>query len=50
MAGAGLDLATVLDIPGSQVPGGFETEFMRNTFGAVNFALIIVARKGASGP
>ena len=50
VAEAGLDLTTVLDIPGSQVPGGFETEFMRNTFGAVNFALIIVARKGASGP
>ena len=42
---AGLSLSTVLDIPGSEVPGGFETEFMRSNFWDVNFALIVLAHK-----
>ena len=42
---AGLSISTVLDVPGSEVPGGFETEFMRNRFGAVSFAFIILAHK-----
>ena len=43
--GAGLTLCAVRDVPGSEVPGGFETEFMRKNFGSVNFALIVLARK-----
>ena len=45
VAGAGLTLSAVWDVPGSKVPGGFETEFMRKNFSAVNFALIVLARK-----
>lgn len=43
---AGLTLSTVRDVPGCEVPGEFETEFMRKNFGSVNFALIVLARKG----
>ena len=43
--GTGLTLCAVRDVPGSEVPGGFETEFMRKNFGSVNFALIVLARK-----
>lgn len=42
---AGLTLSAVRDIPGCEVPGEFETEFMRKNFGSVNFALIVLARK-----
>jgi ubiquinone/menaquinone biosynthesis C-methylase UbiE len=42
---AGLTLSAVRDVPGSEVPGGFQTEFMRKNFSSVNFALIILARK-----
>lgn len=45
VTGAGLTLSTVRDIPGCEVPGEFETEFMRKNFGSVNFALIVLARK-----
>ncbi len=46
VAGAGLALSAVRDVPGCEVPGGFETEFMRKNFGSVNFTLIVLARKG----
>ncbi len=46
VADAGLTLSAVRDVPGCEVPGEFETEFMRKNFGAVNFALILLARKG----
>lgn len=46
VTGAGFTLAAVRDVPGSEVPGEFETEFMRKNFGSVNFALIVLARKG----
>ncbi len=42
---AGLTLSAVRDVPGSEVPGEFETEFMRQNFGSVNFALLILARQ-----
>ena len=42
----GLKVSTVLDISTSEIPGGFQTEFMRERFADVNFALIILARKG----
>ena len=45
VAEAGLTLSAVRDVPGSEVPGGFETEFMRKNFSSVNFALIVLARK-----
>ncbi len=46
VANAGLNLSDVWDVPGCEVPGGFETAFMRKNFGSVNFALIVLARKG----
>lgn len=46
VTGAGLTLCVVRDVPGCEVPGEFETEFMRKNFGPVNFALIVLARKG----
>ena len=42
---AGLNISTVLSIPGREVPGEFETEFMRENFNDVNFALIVLAQK-----
>ena len=42
----GLDISKVLDIPGREVPGGFINPFMRENFGDVNFALIVLAQKG----
>ena len=42
---AGLYISTVLSIPGREVPGEFETEFMRENFNDVNFALIVLAQK-----
>ena len=42
----GLNVSPVLDISTSEIPGGFQTEFMRERFADVNFALIILARKG----
>ena len=45
VTGAGLTLSAVWDIPGSEVPGEFETEFMRKNFSTVNFALIVLASK-----
>ena len=47
---AGLTLSAVRDVPGCEVPGEFETEFMRKNFGSVNFALIILAHKGSQSP
>ena len=41
----GLDISTVLEIPGREVPGGFVNDFMRENFNDVNFALIVLARK-----
>ncbi len=41
----GLDISKVLDIPGKETPGGFINPFMRENFGDVNFALIVLARK-----
>ena len=46
VADTGLSISTVLDIPGREVPGGFVNEFMRENFNDVNFALIVLARKG----
>lgn len=46
VAGAGLTLSAVRDVLGCEVPGEFETEFMRKNFGSVNFALIVLTRKG----
>ena len=45
VTGAGLTLCDVRDVPGCEVPGEFETEFMRKNFGSVYFALIVLARK-----
>ena len=45
VAGAGLSLSAVWDVPGNKVPGGFQTEFMRENFSAVNFAMIVLAHK-----
>ena len=42
---AGFDISDVFDVPGSEVPGGFETEFMRARFSDVNFALVVLSRK-----
>ena len=42
---AGFDISDVLDVPGSEVPRGFETEFMRERFSDVNFALILLSQK-----
>ena len=42
---AGFDISTFLDIPGREVPGGFVSEFLRNDFMDVNFALIVLSRK-----
>ena len=41
----GLDISTVLEIPGRDVPGGFVSEFLRENFHDVNFALIVLARE-----
>ena len=41
----GLDISTVLEIPGREVPGGFVNDFMRENFNDVNFALIVLAQK-----
>ena len=41
----GLRLATVLDIPGREIPGGFVNEFIRENFNDVNFAFIVLAQK-----
>ncbi len=46
IADTGLDISTVLDIPGREVPGGFINPFMRENFSDVNFGLIVLARKG----
>ena len=43
---SGFQISEVLDIPGREVPGGFVNEFMRENFYDVNFALIVLARKG----
>ena len=43
---AGLRPATVLDVPGRKVPGGFVSEFLLENFMDVNFALVMLARKG----
>ena len=42
----GLHISTVLTVPGREVPGGFVSEFMRENFNDVNFALIALAQKG----
>ncbi len=46
IAAAGLRPSTVLDVPGREVPGGFASEFMLENFMDVNFALIVLAKKG----
>ena len=46
VADPGLSISTVLDVPGREVPGGFINPFMRENFNDVNFALIVLARKG----
>ena len=45
IADADLRVSTVLDVPGREVPGGFVSEFLRENFGDVNFALIALAQK-----
>ena len=45
IAGAGLTIRTTLDVPGSEIPGGFRTEYMRQHFTDVNHALIVMSRK-----
>ena len=45
IADAGLHMSAVLTIPVSEVPGGFETEFIRENFNDVNFALVVLAQK-----
>ena len=42
---AGLDVSEVLDVSAGEIPGGFQTEFMREKFTHVNFALLVVAQK-----
>ena len=42
----GLNISEVLDIPGRDIPGGFVSEFLRENFENVNFAFIVLARKG----
>ena len=46
IAHAGLRPFTVLDVPGKEVPGGFVSEFLLENFMDVNFALIVLAKKG----
>ena len=46
IAGAGLYISTVLDVPGREVPGGFVSEFLLENFMDVNFALIMLAKRG----
>lgn len=45
VADAGFAVSVVRDVLGCEVPGEFETGFMRKNFGSVNFALIVLARK-----
>ena len=45
IVGAGLAICTALDVPGSDIPGGFRTEYMRENFTDVNHALIVMSRK-----
>ncbi len=45
VADTGLSISAVLDIPGREVPGGFINPFMRENFGDVKFALIVLARE-----
>ena len=45
VVGAGLTVCTTLDVPGSEIPGGFRTEYMRQNFTEVNHALIVMSRK-----
>ena len=40
-----LNVLTVLDISTKEIPGGFQTEFMRDQFPDTNFSLIILAQK-----
>ena len=42
----GFDISDIFDVPGSEVPGGFESESMRERFSDVNFALIVLSQKG----
>ena len=41
----GLEISKLLEIPGKETPGGFINPFMRENFGDVNFAFIVLARK-----
>ena len=41
---SGLEVTAVHNVPGREVPGGFQTEFMRRNFENVNFALIVLAQ------
>ena len=45
MKDAGLDVSEVLDVSAGEIPGGFQTEFMREKFTHVNFSLLVVAQK-----
>ncbi len=45
IADAGLCISTLLDVAGKEVPGGFASEFLRENFVDVNFALIVLAQK-----
>ncbi len=42
---SGLEVTAVHDVPGREVPGGFQTEFMRRNFANVNFAFIVQAQQ-----
>ena len=45
VADAGFDISTILDIPGREVPGGFASPFLRQNFGDVNFALVVLCQR-----
>ncbi len=45
VADAGLNVSNVWEILGGEVPGHFETEFMRERFSSVNFSLILLVQK-----
>ena len=45
IAEAGLRISTILDVPGGEVPGGFVSELLRENFGDVNFALLMLSQK-----
>ncbi len=45
--GTGLAVSSVVEVSTKDIPGGFETEFMRDRFPDSNFALMVLAHKPA---